>query len=673
MTRAASIVSVIALTMSTISPAFAADKYWIGGTLSSVWESNANWSNSPRGPTCSCQPTSSDIAIFSFSGGTPRMKSNVNVGGIMLASIWTGSVLQGTGSLTVGTSGIRIGSGRFIGGNQAIWDAGVFTQTGGIVSYIQNNLSLSGSFSIFSQATKRPSFTSTGTIIFSGNTDQNLRVNGALVTNSFKNMTLRNYGGGTADDIIGSGSLYLSGALTINTGNFDMVVNSMPLLRVFNGITLANNAQATLSSNQNISASGDILAHYNAGLSLTGGTLTLTDDSDQTITLNGPGKRFNNLTINNTGGGTNDDIVLAGSGLNLSGALTVTLGNLDLDTNNQALVVSDGAITIANASQATFATDANVAHSGALTANYNAGFALTGGTWTVRNDHNVTYTLNGPGKRFYNLTLNNTGGGTNDDLTFAGSGLNLSGALAITLGNLDLDTNNQELDVDGNLTIADTAQATFTGSTIAIGGNLYLGGNATFNHTNGTLTLDGGNQTLSGALVLNSLVKSVTSAYTLTFVPGPTYNIRNAFSVNGASSALLSLRSGTSGFRWKIRPIGSSTVSYVDVQDSENPLVTYITCSTGCTDSGNNVGWDFGVHIPGSTGGATNAGGGGRGGGGGGGGRATIKKSSSSASNPNPHIKAKQNAMEKLNKAKKASKSSVRSMSKSSKKSSRRR
>lgn len=154
-----------------IDHAHAANRHWIGGT-NTHWERTANWSASPRGATCTCVPSSSDIAIFSYSGGTIQMRSAINIQGLVLASNWTGSLLQGTGTLQVGSAGVKVGSGRLIGGNATIRVAatsGGFTMTGGIVAGLQSTTTLSGSLSITDgSAAGSPSFTATGTLIFDG-------------------------------------------------------------------------------------------------------------------------------------------------------------------------------------------------------------------------------------------------------------------------------------------------------------------------------------------------------------------------------------------------------------------------------------------------------------------------------------------------------------------------
>src|SRR3989338_8873802 len=301
-----------------------------------------------------------------------------------------------------------------------------------------SSFSLSGSLSITKGADSVYStFTNTGTLIFNGNADQNFTV-GANVTKTFRNLTLRNVGGGTSDDIVTNvnGGLFLSGALVITSGNLDLTTNSVAMV-VDRGITLADSSDATLTTDSNVTASGTILVNDAATITVTAGTWTLNDDSDQTVDFDG--QSLYSLTINNAGGTTIDDVVVAAdSQILLSGALIITLGNLDLTTNTETLVVDRG-ITIADAAQATLTTNSTVFASGTILVNDAATLTVTAGTWTLNDDSDQTVDFDG--QSVFNLTVNNNGGGTNDDIVIAGGTLAVSNDLVVTLGNIDLVTN----------------------------------------------------------------------------------------------------------------------------------------------------------------------------------------------------------------------------------------
>lgn len=488
-------------------PAQAATYYWAGAaTELGRWESATNWASIPKGPAGAGIPGASDTVVLFSSGAQVRIRSAVSIAGLVINNVWTGSLLQGTGTLSIGVGGVKMGSGKLIGGNAAVTILGNFTQTGGYVTGLQNTTTLSGSLSVTKGGTVVPQFSSTGTLTLNGNIDQNFTI-GANVT-----------------------------------------------------------------------------------------------------------KVFQNLTLNNAGGTTNDDVhVNVNGGLALSGSLTITLGNLDLDTNNNRLNV-EGNVTIANAAQATMVTESNWAVAGNISVGDAATLTVSGGTLTLNGSADQALDIDG--QSLYNLTINNSGGGTSDDITVAGGILRCSGALVITLGNLDTASNSLDMNIDGNVTLADAAQASMAIGNAFLAGNVTVNRLATFSQSAGTMTLDGTNQTMSGSFLVNKLTKSVTSAYTLTIYPTEGIFIAADLILKGTDGNLLSLRSGVSGTAFKILASnGPRSTSYLDVKDSNNAHVTPLACTTGCTDSGNNTNWTFTVATTAATAatsGTSSGGGGGR-------------------------------------------------------------
>jgi len=310
LTRISILCGVTLLSLAWVATAHAADRFWVGAgnadhDTSDRWEDTNNWSNVPTGTGGQTVPGASDLAIFAVSGSTVRIRSEVTVGGIFLANTFTGSLLQGTGTLTIGTSGIRVGSGTFLGGNGVMTSSGSFTQTGGIVTMTHGTYTQSGSFSITNGAGSgipSPVFTSTGTVVFRGNTDLTY-TQAANTTVSLWHVTVDNNGGTTLDDLTvsGTGGLSLSGTLTITLGGLDLETNNVTL-NVENGITLADAAQATLIADQNITASGAVSV---------GAASTVTLSGSMTLTLNGDDQELNvnntsipNLTIGSSSGTT---------------------------------------------------------------------------------------------------------------------------------------------------------------------------------------------------------------------------------------------------------------------------------------------------------------------------------------------------------------------------------
>ncbi len=166
-----------------------------------------------------------------------------------------------------------------------------------------------------------------------------------------------------------------------------------------------------------------------------------------------------------------------------------------------------------------------------------------------------------------------------DQLTIAASS-----TLTVGANTLDVGTGGIAIEAGGTLT---------SGSgTIQCAGNWSNSG--TFTPGTGTVVLDGTNQFMTGSSTFNKLTKTVSSAATLTFQAGGTTTVTNTLTLQGASGALLSLRSSSEGTRWNIDPTGTRVISYVNVKDSNNIDETEIDATTdGCVDSGNNIRWSF--------------------------------------------------------------------------------
>lgn len=166
----------------------------------------------------------------------------------------------------------------------------------------------------------------------------------------------------------------------------------------------------------------------------------------------------------------------------------------------------------------------------------NAG-TFTSGTSTVVFDGTTDQTVTTGSNRFYNITLNNSGGGTSDDILVGGT-FNLSGALTVTLGNLDLTTNSVALVVEGGITVANAAQATVTtNSAVTASGSLSTGAAGSYILTNApTLTLTGIDQTLdTNNVIFGSLVIASSSGTTLS----GDHRVSSSFQINTGSTLAL--------------------------------------------------------------------------------------------------------------------------------------
>ncbi|MBI2524302.1 hypothetical protein HYW11_03820, partial [Candidatus Peregrinibacteria bacterium] len=267
-------------------------------------------------------------------------------------------------------------------------------------------------------------YMSGGTLLMNGSRDQALNLANSVI----HNLTISNVGSANSDNIIvANGSqLLLSGTLTINNGNLNLMDNTEVMV-VERGITLANDADAQLTTNSNIFASGTITVNSSAVLAITGGTLTLNDKGDQTINLNG--KRIFSLEIDN-GGSANDDSVFVanGSQLLLSGALTVTNGTLNLMDNTEAMIVRRN-ITLANDADAIIASNSTIIASGSISTGASASWAITGATITL-NGNTRRQAIDFDNAKMMAFTVTNTSSGV---LT---SNATVLGTLTINTGSL---------------------------------------------------------------------------------------------------------------------------------------------------------------------------------------------------------------------------------------------
>ena len=335
------------------SSAYAADRFWVGAQNNSgVWEDLSNWSALKSGAGGSSLPGAADVAIFNSSGNTVTIRSVVAVKEFVMQG--TGTLMMGTGALSVGTTGIRIGSGTLVGGAGSLTTSGSYTQTGGSVTALQGNLSVSGSLSVtLASQTDTSTFASPGTIILNGNADQTFTL-GTGTTTTVTGITVNNEGGTTIDDVIvivyTAGGLNMSGALTVTLGNFDLGTNNT-VLNAEGNVAIADTAQATLNSDANVIANGNVSVGAAGTLLITGATLTL---NGTTQTLDTNNTALLNLTIGaastttlTTDQGVETTLQINTGGTLALGSYTVALTGATI-VNYGTLTESTGKIVLAD-------------------------------------------------------------------------------------------------------------------------------------------------------------------------------------------------------------------------------------------------------------------------------------------------------------------------------------
>ena len=484
--------------------------------------------------------------------------------------------------------------------------------TGGTFTFPNGTVSLTDDLTLAAAAT-----------IYENNTTLNF-VNpfGSIIdlatTFTFTNLIINSVGS-TAVAISSGDTLIVSSTLTLTNG-----ATSGTGILEFTGTTL------------NIASTWDSMAN---------GAFNLTGTQNQTLDLTGVEGGINSdLNINKTSG-----TVTLNSGLTMDAAsqdLTIIEGTLDLNGNtlivngtSATMAIQDGGIlrmqggetVTTNASYPTFAATSNAIVYGAgtytlpsLPTFYNLSFT-GGGTYTMSTSTSISNDLT-----LSSGTLSTNGKNLTVSGTFSNDGtLQIQGGETVTLTN-DANSGTVEYIGDGDsgvdeyiIAITDfydfsinftdsgdsltpsvatttiTNNLTIAGGTYSVNGTINLSGNllntgGTFTANSSTLNLVGTDQTISGENTFYNLTKTDTSSSTLTFPASTTTTISNALTLTGsATTTPLFLRSSISDTSALIDIQGTQSLQYLDVKDMTSASQVIASCTTGCTDSTNNLYWSF--------------------------------------------------------------------------------
>lgn len=157
----------------------------------------------------------------------------------------------------------------------------------------------------------------------------------------------------------------------------------------------------------------------------------------------------------------------------------------------------------------------------------------------------------------------------------------------------DLAANEIALSVGGDITIETDQTFLAASTTLSVDGDFT--NNGTFTANDGTVVLDGVDQTIAGSSTFYNLTKNVTSSSTLTFAAGATTTISNDWDFSGTAGNVLQLRSSVPGEQWYVDPQGTRTLAHVDVADANNINASSIDATSATiVNSGNNTNWTFG-------------------------------------------------------------------------------
>ncbi|MCX5749863.1 MAG: hypothetical protein NTZ10_06455, partial [Candidatus Saganbacteria bacterium] len=222
-------------------------------------------------------------------------------------------------------------------------------------------------------------------------------------------------------------------------------------------------------------------------------------------------------------------------------------------------------------------------------------------TWEAWNTYPGSWTTLNSWKK--NLIVQSDYPRTNNDKVFISTGdASVTVPSVPALGGLHLGTGAGTVTLGGDLTLdnAGTREgslAIYGGTlttesyTISIDGNFTHSG-GTFVQTSGTISFESTTpSSIEGNTTFHNF-KCVIPNKPLTFEAGSitTIDATGAFTLTGTSGNRISLRSSSSPATWEIDPIGTRSVSYVDVKDSNN-ISTEVINPTNSLNSGNTTNW----------------------------------------------------------------------------------
>ena len=495
----------IVLSAFFIQPAMAATKTWDGGGGGDTNMSTAaNWD-------LNTLPAAGDTLTFDGTSGNNATWDSSFVGAqnfiVDLATGYSGIVTISSSTLTIASSTVvagtlNIGSNTLTIDQDLAIDGGTVTSTdeGGVLNVDEDVSFTSGTFHPAATTQVKGHWTYVGGSYTSGEThawavtfasstaSQTFTTGGSGL--NYGDITINNTAGGSSDSVVVSGALVMQGALTITAGDFDLATNNASLdvqeTNTDGTVTLADDANATWQRGSGaITVSGNILVNDAATMTSGSGLLTL-DGTAGSATIDFDDQAISGgLTLNNTHGTGN--ITLTGT-LDVNGALTITQGDLLMNTNN-AILDLEGAITVDDNANASWVWGSGAQNLGGnLTQNGSGTITPGGGILTF--DGGAAQTVSSSAA-FEDITINMSSGNLIVALDTGVTNFNVDGNVTSTAGLLDLSTNNESMDLEGDFEVNGTGGGLQWGT-----GNLNIGRNfrhssaGTVTHGLGTLIFD---------------------------------------------------------------------------------------------------------------------------------------------------------------------------------------
>ena len=276
-----------------------ATKTWDGGGATDNWSEAANWS----GDTV---PLSADTVVFdATSVKNVTIDVNITVAAWQIAVGYTGTISQGTSTVTVNSTFTQSG-GTFSGGNNLLDFNQPFTQNGGTFTASSGITSFAGSLNLTGGTFNHNG----GTVVFDGSSG--ITLSAPLNLN---NLTVNS----TSFLLLDNGLINVTG--TLNLMNGSVATNGGGVVNALGNVSIAatyDGGSATLSfsgaANQTYSDAGGIKPTGIWTINKSGGTLTLNND----LNISNGGSNNLNLT---------DGTITTGANTVIAGTRTITQTN----------------------------------------------------------------------------------------------------------------------------------------------------------------------------------------------------------------------------------------------------------------------------------------------------------------------------------------------------------
>lgn len=478
------------------------------------------------------------------------VKSDITVSHDTVMSDLTVTSGNATFKETVSTNGNLTNNSKLTLEKQTIVD-GNFTNSANCTTETKGELKLSGNFTdsgTFTENSKsKITFTGAGTQTFT-----------PVETTTYKNINIDKTAGSVSFDTNELKAAILSDTATNAssiTFNKKTTINSATTLNTSGTVTIPTDITLTLSDGNDFT--------HTAGTTALGGTV-----SASTINLG---------TINLTG-----DSSLTATTVTFKGGSTAAYPNTFTGTATHILTIngnleSDGFYNMGDSVEQS------------ITLNQPTNSYTNKGTTTLKN---INFTGN----------LTNSGTLSLENSTVNGD-ISNSGTLTSENSTVNGDISNTE---SHSFTIAEattlngslTNAGTFTinsGKTFRLSKNFSNSGKAILTDSTFELITASSSQ-ITGTNTFHNFTCTVPGK-TISFKEGETQTVSGTLTLTGTSgdNNKISLRSTSPGTQWKINCTGANnhSISFVDVQDSDNFFSGYRLTATNSTDSGNNVRWDF--------------------------------------------------------------------------------